>query len=94
MSDAVFILAGMFDLGLFESFVVLIDEKSLDFCQLLVITFSQTAVNNIYFGSYFICSLQTKIFINYSLFRPNQKYIRNLNQGLHLEKLEYILIFW
>ncbi len=30
-------------------------EKSLHFCQPLVITFSQTAVTNIYFGS-----LQTK----------------------------------
>ncbi len=39
--------------------------------QLLVITFSQTAVANIYFGGYFICSLQTKA-INHSLFRPNQ----------------------
>ncbi len=42
------------------------------FCQLLVIPFSQTAVTNIYFGSYFICSIQTKIVINSSLFRPNQ----------------------
>ncbi len=40
--------------------LVLVDEKSLHFCQLLVITFSQTAVTNIYFGSYFICSIQTK----------------------------------
>ncbi len=57
----------------FHSFsLVLVDEKSLHFCQLLVITFSQTAVTNIYFGSYFICSLQTKIVINSSLFRPNQ----------------------
>ncbi len=57
----------------FHSFsLVLVDEKSLHFCQLLVITFSQTAVTNIYFGSYFICSIQTKIVINYSLFRLNQ----------------------
>ncbi len=57
----------------FHSFsLVLVDEKSLHFCQLLVIIFSQTAVNNIYFGSYFICRLQTKIVINSSLFRPNQ----------------------
>ncbi len=52
----------------FHSFsLVLVDEKSLLFCQLLVITFSQTAVTNIYFGSYLICSLQTKIVINYTL---------------------------
>ncbi len=57
----------------FHSFsLVLVDEKSLHFCQLLVITFSQTAVTNIYFGSYFICSIQTKIIINSALFRPNQ----------------------
>ncbi len=30
------------------------------------------AVTNIYFSSYFICSIQTKIVINSSLFRPNQ----------------------
>ncbi len=35
--------------------LVLVDEKSLHFCQLLVITFSQTAVTNINFGSYLIC---------------------------------------
>ncbi len=46
----------------FHSFsLVLVDGKSLHFCQLLVINFSQTAVTNIYFGSYFIYSLQTKI---------------------------------
>ncbi len=57
----------------FHSFsLVLVDKKSLHFCQLLVITFSETAVTKIYFGSYFICSLQTKIVINSSLFRPNQ----------------------
>ncbi len=55
----------------FHSFsLVLVDEKLLHFCQLLVITFNQTAVTNIYFGSYF--SLQTKIVINSSLFGPNQ----------------------
>ncbi len=42
----------------FVSFIVLVDEKSLHFSQLLVITFSQTAVTNIYFVSYFICSLK------------------------------------
>ncbi len=47
-------------------------------------TFSQTAVTNIYFGRYFMCSIQTKIFINSSLFRPNStKFMRNLNQGLN-----------
>ncbi len=57
----------------FHSFsLVLVDEKSLHFCQVFVITFSQTAVTNIYFGSYFMCSIQTKIVINSSLFRPNQ----------------------
>ncbi len=35
-------------------------------------SFSQTAVTKIYFGSYFICSIETKIVINSSLFRPNQ----------------------
>ncbi len=35
-------------------------------------TFSQTAVNNIYFVGYFICSLQTIIVIISSLFCPNQ----------------------
>ncbi len=35
---------------------------------ILVIIFNQTAVTNIYFGSYFICSIQTKIVINYSIF--------------------------
>ncbi len=49
----------------FHSFsLVLVDEKSLHF--------SQTAVTNIYFCSYFICSIQSKIVINSSLFRPNQ----------------------
>ncbi len=38
---------------------------SLYFSHLLVSTFSQ----NIYFGSYFVCSIQTKIVINSSLFR-------------------------
>ncbi len=39
----------------FHSFsLVLVEEKSFRFCQLLVITFSQTAVTNIYFDSYFI----------------------------------------
>ncbi len=57
----------------FHSFsLVLVDKKSLHFCQLLVITFSQTAVTKNIFGSYFICSIQTKIVINSSLFRPNQ----------------------
>ncbi len=37
----------------FYSFsLVLVDEKSLHFSQLLVITLSQTAVTSIYFGSY------------------------------------------
>ncbi len=50
----------------FRSFsLVLVDEKSLHFCQLLVITFSQTAVTNIYFGSYFICSIQQR-WVEYS----------------------------
>ncbi len=57
----------------FQSFsLVLVEEKSVHFCQLLVITFILTAVTNIYFGSYFICSLQTKIVIYCSLFWPNQ----------------------
>ncbi len=57
----------------FHSFsLILVDEKPLHFRQLLFITFSQTSVTNIYFGSYFICSIQIKIFINSSLFRPNQ----------------------
>ncbi len=72
-----FILAGIFYLVLvfilrrkclivtFESFIVLVNEKSLYFSQLLFITFSQTAVTNIYFGTYFICSIQTKILIHY-----------------------------
>ncbi len=39
----------------FHSFsLVLVDEKLLHFCQLLVITFNQTAVTNIYFGSYLV----------------------------------------
>ncbi len=72
----VFISADIFDLVLvfilrrkclivsFESFIVLVDGKSLHFSQLVV--------TNIYFGSYFICSIQTKIVINASLFTPNQ----------------------
>ncbi len=56
----------------FHSFsLALVDEKSLH-CQLLAITFSQTAVANIYFGSYFMFSIETQIVINYSVFRPNQ----------------------
>ncbi len=35
-------------------------------------TFSQTAVTKMYFGSYFISSIQTKIVIQSSLFKPNQ----------------------
>ncbi len=71
----------------FHSFsLVLVDKKSLHFCQLLVITFSQTAVTNIYFGSYFICSIQTKIVINSSLFRPNQLSLWEI--WINLEKLE------
>ncbi len=38
----------------------LVNEKSLHFLSILVITFSQTSITNIYFGSYFICSIQTK----------------------------------
>ncbi len=66
-------LSSLSHIWVFHGFsLVLVDEKSLHFSQLLVITFSQTAVTNIYFGSYFICSIQTKIIINSSLFRPNQ----------------------
>ncbi len=35
-------------------------------------TFSQTAVTNTYFWDCFICSIQTKIVVSSSLFRPNQ----------------------
>ncbi len=52
--------------------LVLVDEKSFHFSQLLVINFSQPAVTNTYFGSDFMCCLQTKIVINSSLFTPNQ----------------------
>ncbi len=66
-------LSHILGIWVFHSFsLVLVDEKSLNFSQLLVITFSQTTVTNIYFGSYFICSIQTQIVINSSLFRPNQ----------------------
>ncbi len=75
--------------------LVLVDEKSMLFCQLLVITFSQTAVTNIYFGTYFICSLQTKIVINSSLFIPNQLSLwKILIKDWIWEKLEYIFFFW
>ncbi len=54
---------------IFSFSLVLVDEKPLHFCQLLFITFSQTSVTNIYFGNYFIFSIQTKIIINPSHFR-------------------------
>ncbi len=47
--------------------LALVAQKSLPFCQLLVITFSQTAVTNIYFGNYFICRLQQNIHKFFSL---------------------------
>ncbi len=52
-------LSNILVIWVFHSFsLVLVDEKSLHFSQLTVITFSQTADTNIYFGGYFICSLQ------------------------------------
>ncbi len=64
------------------------------FSLVLVITFYQTAVTNIYFGSYFISSIQTKIVINSSLFRPNQLSMWYIwIKDWIWKKLEYIFIF-
>ncbi len=78
--QAVLILAGIFDLVLvfilrWKCLIVLVIWVFHSFSRRKVIaflsTFSQTAVTNIYFGSYFIWIIQSKIVINSSLFRPN-----------------------
>ncbi len=50
-------------------------------------TFSQTPVTKIYFGSYFIFSVQTKSHYLFSLLTKSIKFMSNLNQGLNLGKI-------